>query len=57
MSYKLRFHFFLQHKIETQKVWLLLFDLYLRHFLSRDPEETAKKDALFKEADLLSKFH
>lgn len=49
------FALFLQLKIETQKVWLLLFDLYLRHFLSRDPEETVKKDALFKEANLLSK--
>lgn len=38
------------------RVWLLLFDLNLRHFTRRDPEETKKKDILYEDANLLCKF-
>lgn len=30
----------------------MLFDLHLRHFLKRDPEERIKQKYLYKEADL-----
>ncbi|XP_059608104.1 uncharacterized protein LOC132255948 [Phlebotomus argentipes] len=37
---------------DINRVWLILFDLHMRHFLMRDPEETKKKNILFKESDL-----
>ncbi|GAB0093934.1 Ubiquitin-protein ligase E3A, N-terminal zinc-binding domain [Sergentomyia squamirostris] len=37
---------------DVNRVWLILFDLHMRHFLMRDPEETKKKNILYKEADL-----
>ncbi|XP_055694802.1 uncharacterized protein LOC129796701 isoform X2 [Lutzomyia longipalpis] len=39
-------------KPDVNRVWLILFDLHMRHFLMRDPEETKKKNILYKEADL-----
>lgn len=42
-----------QLKDDTTRVWLLLFDLHMRHFEQRDPEETTRKLGLFKGADLL----
>lgn len=37
---------------DRTRIWLLLFDLHLRHFLKRDPEERIKQKHLYKEADL-----
>lgn len=45
-----------QVKEDVTRVWLLLFDLHMRHFQQRDPEETLRKVKLFKEADLLGEW-
>ncbi|KFB49986.1 AGAP012365-PA-like protein [Anopheles sinensis] len=38
---------------ETTRVWLLLYDMYLRKFVKREPETVPQKDQLFHEANLL----
>ncbi|XP_052861422.1 uncharacterized protein LOC128268389 [Anopheles cruzii] len=38
---------------ETTRVWLLLYDMYLRKFVKREPETVPQKDELFREANLL----
>ncbi|EAT35325.1 AAEL012498-PA [Aedes aegypti] len=38
---------------ESTRVWLLLYDMYLRKFSKREPEVVRLKNILFKEADLL----
>ncbi|XP_058835489.1 uncharacterized protein LOC131692450 isoform X2 [Topomyia yanbarensis] len=38
---------------ETTRVWLLLYDMYLRKFAKREPEMIALKNVLFNEACLL----
>lgn len=52
------FNFFSLNKLlaDEKRVWLLLFDLNLRHFTKRDPVETKRKNILFKDAELLSMF-
>lgn len=40
---------------ETTRVWLLLYDMYLRKFVKREPETVPEKDELFREANLLGK--
>jgi hypothetical protein len=47
------FPFSCQLKTEATRVWLLLFDLYIRKFEKRKPELVELKDELFKEADIL----
>lgn len=41
---------------DVTRVWLLLFDLHMRHFEQRDPEETIRKLKLFESADLLGEW-
>uniref|UniRef100_A0A182PJE2 HECT domain-containing protein n=1 Tax=Anopheles epiroticus TaxID=199890 RepID=A0A182PJE2_9DIPT len=38
---------------ETTRVWLLLYDMYLRKFVKREPDTVPQKDQLFHEAHLL----
>ncbi|XP_053679235.1 uncharacterized protein LOC128730226 [Anopheles nili] len=38
---------------ETTRVWLLLYDMYLRKFIKREPDTASQKDQLFHEAHLL----
>ncbi|XP_019548610.3 uncharacterized protein LOC109418830 isoform X1 [Aedes albopictus] len=38
---------------ESTRVWLLLYDMYLRKFAKREPEFIPLKNALFEDADLL----
>ena len=45
-----------QLKEDLPRVWLLLYDLYLRTFSKRKPELLALKDKLFKESEMLCKF-
>lgn len=40
---------------ETTRVWLLLYDMYLRKFVKREPDTVPQKDQLFHEAHLLGK--
>lgn len=51
------FHIFtcwkFQLKDDLPRVWLLLYDLYLRTFSKRKPELLALKDKLFKESEML----
>jgi hypothetical protein len=42
-------------KEDLPRVWLLLYDLYLRTFSKRKPELLPLKDKLFKEAEMLCK--
>ncbi|XP_058457188.1 uncharacterized protein LOC131434471 isoform X2 [Malaya genurostris] len=42
-----------QLKHETTRVWLLLYDMYLRKFAKREPELITLKNSLFGEAGLL----
>ncbi|CRK92535.1 CLUMA_CG006109, isoform A [Clunio marinus] len=43
-------------KDDLARVWLLLYDLYLRTFARRKPELLPLKDKLFKESEMLCKF-
>lgn len=45
----------LQLRDDQNRVWLLLFDLHLRHFKRRDPQERAKEKELYDESDLQGK--
>lgn len=45
-----------QLKEDLPRVWLLLYDLYLRTFSKRKPELLPLKDKLFKESEMLCKF-
>lgn len=47
----------LQLNDDQNRVWLLLFDLHLRHFKRRDPEERAKEKELYRESDLQGNIH
>uniref|UniRef100_A0A182JNV3 Ubiquitin-protein ligase E3A n=1 Tax=Anopheles christyi TaxID=43041 RepID=A0A182JNV3_9DIPT len=38
---------------ETTRVWLLLYDMYLRKFVKREPDTVPQKDQLFHDAHLL----
>ncbi|XP_055629811.1 uncharacterized protein LOC129770776 isoform X2 [Toxorhynchites rutilus septentrionalis] len=42
-----------QLEYETTRVWLILYDMYLRKFGKREPEQVILKTMLFDEADLL----
>lgn len=42
-----------QLKNDLPRVWLLLYDLYLRTFSKRKPELLNLKDKLFKESEML----
>ena len=44
-----------QLKDDLPRVWLLLYDLYLRTFSKRKPELLPLKDKLFKESEMLCK--
>lgn len=45
----------IQLRDDQNRVWLLLFDLHLRHFKRRDPKERAKEKELYRESDLQGK--
>lgn len=45
-----------QLKDDLPRVWLLLYDLYLRTFSKRKPELLPLKDKLFKESEMLCKW-
>lgn len=45
-----------QLKNDLPRVWLLLYDLYLRTFSKRKPELLPLKDKLFKESEMLCKW-
>ncbi|XP_038114082.1 uncharacterized protein LOC6032410 isoform X2 [Culex quinquefasciatus] len=42
-----------QLKHETTRVWLILYDMYLRKFAKREPEQVVIKNMIFKDAELL----
>lgn len=42
----------LQLRDDQNRVWLLLFDLHMRHFQKRDPKERAKEKELYHKSDL-----
>ncbi|XP_055592929.1 uncharacterized protein LOC129744438 [Uranotaenia lowii] len=48
-------HFYENHPQlngETTRVWLLLYDMYLRKFLKREPEQIILQQVLFQDAEL-----
>jgi hypothetical protein len=45
--------YLLKLKQDLPRVWLLLYDLYLRTFSKRKPELLPLKDKLFKESEML----
>lgn len=47
--------YLLKLKKDLPRVWLLLYDLYLRTFSKRKPELLPLKDKLFKESEMLCK--
>lgn len=40
--------------VHKSRIWLILFDLYLRHFTKREAQERIKQRYLYEEADLNS---
>ncbi|XP_031633541.1 uncharacterized protein LOC116347169 [Contarinia nasturtii] len=46
------FQHYPQLRDDQNRVWLLLFDLHLRHFLRRDPKERVREKELYHKSDL-----
>lgn len=49
-------HFCFQMLDHKSRIWLILFDLHLRHFAKREAQERIKQRYLYEEADLNSKY-
>lgn len=50
------FLFDLQLVDEQNRVWLLLYDLHMRHFLKRDPKERIREKELYRQSNVEGEF-